>query len=288
MTTNRYPLLALLGLATGAVTTIAQTDWNAVEIKATHVAGNVHMLEGQGGNIAVSAGSDGLLIVDDQFLPLAGKIEAALARINDGTLKYVLNTHYHGDHSGGNSHFGANATIVAQTNVRGRLAADARTPAAALPVITFDHDATVHFNGEAIQLVHTSPGHTDGDSVVQFTGSNVFHMGDLFNHPRFPFVDLNSGGSVDGYIAAVGAALTRIPLDAKIIPGHGPLATRDELAAYHQAIVDTVKLVRAKIAKGSNIGDILRSGVLDPWAERGEGWITTERWVQTIFNDSKR
>jgi len=285
MTPNPFFRFASAALVFAAASLTAQQNWDAVEIKVTHVNGSVYMLEGQGGNIAVSAGADGLLMVDDQFLPLAPKIEAAMASIGEGELKYVLNTHYHGDHTGGNAHFGEKATVMAHANVRGRLASNAQTAPAALPVITFSDKAAVYFNGEKIELVHIGPGHTDGDSAIQFTASNVFHMGDMFNHPRFPFVDLNSGGSVDGLVTALTAALERIPADAKIIPGHGPLATRAELVEYRQAIVDTVALVRAEIAKGSNIGDILRSGVLDPWAERGEGWITTERWVQTIFND---
>lgn len=168
-----------LSLALLVSTAVAQQDFSKVEIKATHVSKNVYMLEGSGGNIGVSVGQDGILIVDDQFAPLADKISAALQQLNPGKLKFVLNTHHHGDHTGGNAAFGAKeATIIAQSNARGRVAADTKTPPEALPVITFAQSASVHFNGEEITLLHVGPGHTNGDAVIHFTGANVVHLGD--------------------------------------------------------------------------------------------------------------
>lgn len=277
----------LLAISWGAVSGVAQEDWEAVEMKLTPLAGGVHMLEGRGGNIGVLVTDEGVLMVDDEFLPLADKIEAAIREVSDGQVIYLLNTHHHGDHTGSNEHFGQSATIVAHENVRSRLAASAGKPAAALPVITFDHAASVYFGGEHITLLHHGPGHTDGDAVIRFDRANVVHMGDLFFNGRFPYVDLNSGGSIDGYLAAVTAVAAVVDADTKIIPGHGALADREALLNYRNMIRNTVALVRAAQADGQNIGDILRSGAMEPWASWGEGWITTERWIQTIFNDTE-
>src|SRR5690242_9404394 len=183
-----------------------ETDYSKVQIKATKVAGNVYMLEGAGGNIGVSVGADGILIVDDEFAPLADKIRASLKTLGQGKLKFILNTHWHGDHTGGNVAFGPEATIIAHDNVRKRLATEQKvlgqtTPASpkeALPVITFDQSLSVHFNGEDIRAIHFPHGHTDGDSVIFFSASNVVHLGDDLFAGRFPFVDLDSGGSVEG------------------------------------------------------------------------------------------
>ncbi len=281
--------LSLVGsLLLGLAPLGAQDDWEAVEMKLTSLRGGVHMLEGRGGNIGVLVGDDGILIVDDQFLPLAGKIEAALAEVSDAPLKYVLNTHHHGDHTGSNEHWGERATIVAHQNVRTRLAAAEGKPEAALPVITFDHGASVHFGGEHISLLHHGPGHTDGDSVIRFEKANVVHMGDLFFNGRFPYVDLGSGGSIDGYLAAVNAVVETVDAETQIIPGHGALATQADLIRYRDMMRETVKIVREAKAAGQNIGDILRSGAMEPWAAWGQGWITTERWVQTIYNEADR
>ena len=188
-----------------------QRDMSKVEIKSQAVAGSIHMLVGSGGNIGVSVGPDGVLIVDDQFAPLAEKIEAALAALDKGALKFVLNTHWHGDHTGGNAHFGRKGYIIAQDNVRKRLADKSDTPKEALPVLTFENSMSVHFNGEEIRLIHLGPGHTDGDSIVYFTKSGVVHMGDLFFNGRFPFVDLGSGGDVAGLMRNIEAALKLLP-----------------------------------------------------------------------------
>src|SRR5688572_11954382 len=220
-----------------------QPDYSQVQIKATKVAGNVYMLEGRGGNIGVSVGSDGILIVDDQFAPLAEKIKAALKTLGEGKLKFVLNTHWHSDHTGGNVVFGPEAPIIAHDNVRQRLATEQKsevfkstTPASpkeALPVITFGQSLSVHFNGEEIKVIHYPRGHTDGDSVIFFNGSNVVHMGDNFFAGRFPFVDLESGGSVEGLIKNIGEVIAKLPAGVRIIPGHGPISSADDLKTYH-------------------------------------------------------
>lgn len=265
----------------------AQRDFSNVEIKVISVAKHIYMLEGSGGNIGVSVGADGILIVDDQFAPLAGKIEAAVKQLNPGRLKFVLNTHHHGDHTGGNAAFGAKeAMIVAHQNVRKRLSGEANAKPEALPVITFDQSASVHFNGEEIRLLHHGPGHTDGDSIIHFPAANVIHMGDQFFNGGFPFVDLNSGGRVEGYIKTVAAVLDKIPTDAKIIPGHGKLATVSDLKAFHAMLVETSGLVRRSIAAGKSLEELKSAGLPEKWQSFGTGFINTSRWIETIYKDS--
>jgi glyoxylase-like metal-dependent hydrolase (beta-lactamase superfamily II) len=262
-------------------------------MKATKVAGNVYMLEGAGGNIGVSVGDDGLLIVDDQFAPLADKIRAALKGLADKKLRFILNTHWHGDHTGGNVAFGPEATIIAHDNVRKRLATEQKstvfnstTPASpkeALPVITFDQSLSVHFNGEDIRAIHFPHGHTDGDSVIFFSASNVVHLGDDFFAGRFPFVDLESGGSVEGLVKNIGELVNKIPADAKLIPGHGPISTLDDLKSYHRMLQQTTEIVRGKITAGKTLDQIKTEGLPDEWKPWGTGFIKTDRWVETIY-----
>src|SRR5687767_10399330 len=247
----------LLALAVTAGSAVAQDrDFSKVEIKATKVAGNVYLLEGAGGNIGVSVGEDGILIVDDQFAPLADKIRASLKSLNQGKLRFVLNTHWHFDHTGGNAVFGQEASIIAHDNVRKRMSTEQRSeffkqsfpasPKPALPVITFDQSLTVHFNGEEIRAIHFPQGHTDGDSIIFFTKSNVVHLGDDFFSGSFPFVDLDSGGSVEGLTKNIAELITKIPADAKLIPGHGPISTLDDLKAYHRMLIETSGIVRSE------------------------------------------
>ncbi len=273
-----------------ALTSIAQQrDFSKVEIKVIPVAKNIYMLEGSGGNIGVSVGTDGILIVDDQFAPLAEKIEAALHKLDPGKLKFVLNTHHHGDHTGGNANFGAkDATIIAQSNVRKRLAADSNSKKEALPVITFDQSASVHFNGEEIKLLHHGPGHTDGDSIIHFTGANVVHMGDQFFNGGFPFIDLSSGGSVEGYIKTVATVLEKIPADAKVIPGHGKLGTVEDLKAFHTMLVETTGLMKKAITDGKSLAELKAAGLPDKWQSFGAGFIKTDRWIETIYNSATK
>ena len=262
----------------------AQQDFSKVEIKTIHVAGNVYMLQGAGGNIGVSAGLDGLLIVDDQFAPLAGKIEAALKQLNPGKLKFVLNTHYHGDHTGGNAHFGRDAHIIAHANVRKRLGGKPGDSKPELPIITFDDSLSVHFNGEEIKLMHVPPGHTDSDSIIHFTGANVVHMGDSFFSGRFPNIDLGGGGDVRGYIRNVTDAIKKVPADAKLIPGHGPLSTVKELKESHEMLVETSGIVEKAIAAGKTLEQIKTDGLPDKWKSWAVPTITTSRWLELLYN----
>jgi cyclase len=276
-----------------AVAAQAQTDFSKVEIKATKVSGNVYMLEGAGGNIGVSVGDDGLLIVDDQYAPLADKIKAALKGLADKKLRFILNTHWHGDHTGGNVVFGPEAPVIAHDNVRKRLSTEQRStvfnrttppaPKEALPIITFNQSLTVHFNGEEIRAIHFPQGHTDGDSVIFFSASNVVHLGDDFFAGRFPFVDLESGGTVEGLIRNIGEIIERIPAGAKLIPGHGPISTVDDLKSYHRMLQQTTEIVRGKIVAGKTLDQIKTEGLPAEWAPWGSGFIKTDRWVETIY-----
>jgi glyoxylase-like metal-dependent hydrolase (beta-lactamase superfamily II) len=290
---NYLLILAAFILCVRFETTYAQ-DFSKVEIKVTKVAGNVYMLEGSGGNIGVSVGPDGILIVDDQFAPLADKIKAALKTLGEGKLKFVLNTHYHGDHTGGNVAFGPDAPIIAQTNVRQRLSVEQKSkffnrttppsPKEALPVITFDQAVSVFFNGEEIKVIHFPHGHTDGDSVIFFTGSNVVHMGDDFFSGRFPVVDLEAGGDVEGMTKNVGDIISRLPVRVKIIPGHGPLSDVEGLKAFHRMLTETTEIVRKRVAAGKTLDQIKAEGLPAEWKSWGSGFINADRWIELIYN----
>ncbi|HEX3553685.1 MAG TPA: MBL fold metallo-hydrolase [Thermoanaerobaculia bacterium] len=268
-----------------------QQDFSKVEIKAVPAAGNVYMLLGSGGNIGVSAGPDGVLIVDDQYAPLADKIRDAVKGINPGKLKFVLNTHFHGDHTGSNPVFGTESTIIAHDNVRQRLAAGSvvrgnKTEpmvAAGLPVVTFADAVSIHFNGEEIKVVHFPHGHTDGDSIVFFTKSNVVHMGDDFFNGLFPFVDLESGGSVQGMTDAVAKVLSQLPADAKVIPGHGPLSDVEGLKKFHRMLVETTAIVSKGMKAGKTLEQLQTAGLPDEW-KSWSSFIDTKGWIATIHD----
>lgn len=290
MHSSRF-LIALSTLGLLAPAGFAQQNFDNVQIKSQHVRGTIHMLEGAGGNIGVSVGEDGFLIVDDQFAPLADKIKAALAVLGDGDLEFVLNTHFHGDHTGSNAVFGLEAIIVAQANVRERLSTPQTVrgqttpaaPASALPVITFDDTMTMYFNGETIRLFHAPAGHTDGDSILYFESANVLHMGDHFFAGRFPFVDIDSGGTVQGMAANVARTVDQVPADVKIIPGHGPLSTLDDLRLYQTMLEDSLATVGKGIAAGKSIEDIQAAGLDPRWKGWGSGFINDSFWIQTVY-----
>ncbi|RMD95876.1 MAG: MBL fold metallo-hydrolase [Calditrichaeota bacterium] len=286
-----FLLIVFLLIGTGFI--FSQQDWDSVKITSQPVAGKVYMLKGRGGNIGVSAGEDGILIVDDQFAPLAEKIRAALKHLNHGPLRFVLNTHWHGDHTGGNPIFGKEATIIAHTNVRKRLIAGRKksangreippAPKQAWPIITFDQSVSIHFNGEEIKVMHYPHGHTDGDAVIYFTQSNVVHMGDDFFAGRFPFVDLASGGDVEGLIRNVRQVIEKLPQDVKVIPGHGDLSTLEDLKSFHQMLVSTTNHVREQMKAGKTLEQIKAAGLPEKWKSWGSGFISTDRWIETIY-----
>jgi cyclase len=270
-----------------------QQDFSKVQIKVQKVGGTVYMLEGLGGNIGASVGEDGIVVVDDEYLPLADKIEAALKGITDKPIRFVINTHWHGDHTGGNPHFGEKAPIIAQENVRKRLASGGKTrfgevkpaPKVALPLITFDEDVSVHLNGEDIRAIHFPNGHTDGDSVIFFPQSNVVHMGDdFFNGGMFPFIDLDNGGSVQGIIAGDEKVLAQVPDDARIIPGHGPVGTKEDLRKFVQMLKDTSAAVQAGINQGKTLDQLKQEKVLAKWDSFGQSFIKTDVFTEILYD----
>lgn len=272
---------------------LQEPDFSKVQIKVQKIAGSVYMLEGAGGNIGASVGDDGIVIVDDQFLPLAEKIDAALKGISDKPIKFVLNTHWHGDHTGGNPHFGEKAPIIAQENVRKRLASGGKTmfgevppaPKTALPVITFEDKVSVHLNGEDIRASHVPQGHTDGDSVIFFSQSNVVHMGDdFFNGGIFPFIDIASGGSVQGMIAGGEKVLNEVPDDAKIIPGHGPIGNKADLRKFVTMLKETSAAVDAGIKKGKTLDQLKKEKVLAKWDSWGQSFIKTDVFTEILYD----
>ena len=272
----------------------AQRDFSDVEIKTTKVADGVYMLEGAGGNIGLSTGDDGAFVIDDQFAPLSDKIMAAIAAVTDDQVAFLINTHWHFDHTGGNEAFGkSGAHIVAHDNVRNRLKEGmlgggglpdvGPASAEALPVITFSKTISFHWNGEHIKAWHPDPAHTDGDAVIFFKEANVVHMGDIFFNGTYPFIDLRSGGDVDGYIETQEAILARIDDNTKIIPGHGPLASKADL----QRTTDMLKDVRARVQALVDEGvDADAAVAADPLADLNEDWgqgfINGERMVRTV------
>lgn len=269
----------------------AQSDFDKVEIKATPVNGNVYMLEGAGGNIGVSVGEDGLLMIDDQFALLADKIKAALASLNPGQLKFLLNTHVHSDHVGGNESFGGESIIIAHENIRSRMLAPqpelighTEVGPKGWPVITFESSLSIHFNGEEIKVLHYPSSHTDGDAVIHFTKSNVVHMGDLMFSGLFPFIDLNRGGNVDGYIKSVNAIIKKLPEDVKLIPGHGPLSVKSDLVDFHTMMVETTRIIRTMKENGKSVEEIQATGLGEEWQKWSWAFITTEKWIETVFN----
>jgi glyoxylase-like metal-dependent hydrolase (beta-lactamase superfamily II) len=269
-------------------------------MKVTKVSGNIYMLEGAGGNIAASVGEDGIVIVDDEFAPLADKIQAALKNlgITDKPVRFVINTHYHGDHTGGNVPFNnAGSTIIAQDNVRKRLEAGGiagnggsikmeAKPAekAALPIITFEHDVTVHLNGEDIRALHFPAGHTDGDSIIFFPKNNVVHMGDDFVRYGFPFIDVSAGGSVQGMIAATEKATAQLPTDVKVIPGHGALSSLDDVRAYTQMLKETSAAVEAALKAHKTLDQMKQEKVLAPWSKFSSDFVNTDVFTETLYN----
>lgn len=296
----RPAVIAVVGTfaALGVLTGVGQAqDWDKVEIKATHVGGTVYVLEGAGGNIGVSVGADGILMVDDQFAAVADKVRTAMQELHRGDVEFILNTHWHGDHTNANTVFGEEAHIISHHNVRARLRSDQNLsrgdyPALAesgWPVLTFEESVSIHFNGEEIRVVHYPESHTDGDAAIFFSGSNVVHLGDLHFSGLFPFVDLETGGTVEGVIASLESILTEVSADTRFISGHGgPVNTADDLRRDVTMIQETAKIAQEWHERGLSLDQAKAEGLPDEFESYSWNFIPTERWIETLFHNYAR
>lgn len=291
---KKFTILFLLLFSS---TLLLAQNWDSVQVEAINVAGDIYMLKGAGGNIGVIVGEDGVMIVDNQFAPLADKIKAAISQISDKPVKYVVNTHWHGDHVGGNEVFGAEGSIIiAHNNVRTRLTTDQfmahqqrevpAKPEVAWPIVTFSEDVTYYFNDEEIIIHHSPPAHTDGDAVVYFKKTNVIHMGDTFVRYGYPFIDISAGGSVNGMIAGLNTVIAMINDDTKVIPGHGELATRQDMIRFRDILKGIVDGVKSAIEKGQSLSDIQASDIASKYDGEWEGaFIKGKDFVMFVYQD---
>jgi len=275
-------------------------DMQDVQISAEKIAGNVYMLTGRGGNIGLSIGEDGALLIDDQFAPLTDKIRKAVADLTEHPIRFVLNTHWHGDHTGGNENLGkAGSIIVAHDNVRKRMSSEqflaafnSRTPPApkaALPVVTFDDSVTLHWNEDEVRVIHVKPAHTDGDSVIYFQQANVIHMGDLYFNGMYPFIDTSTGGNLAGMIAGVERVLGMIKDDTKVIPGHGPASGVAEVRKYLQMLKTADGKIGALVKAGKSRDEVIAAkptASLD--GEWGGGFLQPDVWVGIVYDGMKK
>jgi len=269
-------------------------NFDTVQVTSTKVAGNVHMLVGSGGNIGLMVGDDAAFVVDDQFAPLTPKILAAIKAITPQPVRFVMNTHWHFDHTGGNENMGqAGALIFAQENVRKRMSTDQfieafklkqpASPRGALPVVTFTDTVSFHLNGDSVVVFHVAPAHTDGDAMVMFTKANVVHTGDVFVSAGFPFVDRSSGGTINGIISATERLVAVTNAETKIIPGHGPLSDRARVKAYHDMLVVMRDRMRKEIAAKHTVDQVLASKIT---AEYDKDWPNNrERFLRILFQE---
>lgn len=277
----------------------AQTDWDKVEIKTINLTENISYLQGAGGNIGVLYGKDGIMIIDDQYAQLSDKIKEAISNLSDGELKFIVNTHYHGDHTGGNENMSANgALIVAQQNVRKRLGISFHNdllnrdmeakPESYWPKLTFSESINFYFDDEDVQVTFVPNAHTDGDALVYFKNNNVLHTGDTFVRYGFPFIDIAAGGSIDGFIAALDKILEIANADTKIIPGHGELSTIEEVKELRKMMVETRKIIADLKAKGKTLNECEKAKPLAAYSERWSGhFITTDTYIMEVYESLK-
>jgi cyclase len=277
----------------------AQQNFDTVKVVSQKLTDNIYMLKGEGGNIGVLVGKDGTLMIDDQFAPLSNKINGAIKTISPEEIKFLINTHVHGDHSGGNENFKRmGVTVVAHDLVRERMtkervnkALNRVTPPRdkdALPVITFSDKLNFHLNDEEIELIHLDNGHTDGDVMVRFKNANVFHMGDAFVRYGYPFIDVSSGGSFTGFLTSLDKSLALMNDSSKIIPGHGELATKNDVKIFRDKLVDIRDQVLAAFKKGKKVEDIPALGITDKYdAEWGNGFLKGKDFVLLVTENIK-
>jgi cyclase len=290
----------LVCIAALAAPAFAQQDLSQVEIQTQKLADTVYMMTGSGGNLGLSVGEDAVFLIDDQFAPLTPKIQAAIAKITDKPVKFVLNTHWHFDHTGGNENLGkAGGIIFAHENVRKRLSAEGLIeflgmktqpePKVALPVITFTRDLTFHLNGDEVLVLHVARAHTDGDSIVHFRKSNVIHTGDVFFNKLYPFIDTSSGGTADGVLKAADLVLRLADDDTKIIPGHGPLGNKADLQAYRDMLAAVSGRVRQLVRQGKTLDEVVAAKPTAKFDEIwGKGFLPPEKFVAMLYGNLKR
>lgn len=297
-TTIMKKVLSLLFALAVTSLTYAQRDFSKIEIKTEQVTDNIYVLFGSGGNIGVYKGKEQTLMIDDQFAPLSEKILAAVQAISDKPIQYLINTHWHGDHTGGNENIAKHgATIVAHTNVHTRMSEEqkrpfgrttAAAPEIARPKITFSDEMTFRIDDEQIMLIHVDNAHTDGDAWVYFVQSNVLHMGDTYFQGRFPYIDLGSGGSVMGVLEALNKALVLVDEETKIIPGHGQLSNREELRTYRNMVGKLHERVRLAIEAGQSLEEIKAANLTKGYESYDGGFISADKIVDIIYTDLSR
>ena len=298
MTPRRsWPAFAAALLGALAAVGVAQTDFSKVEIKTEKLADDVWVLYGAGGNIGLCSGPDGAMLVDDQFAPLSDKILAAVTAANDAPLRWVVNTHWHGDHVGGNEAMvAAGATLIAHDRVRQRMIEGQDNkmfgrkvdpaPAKALPLITFNDSTTLHVNGEDAVAFHVPPAHTDGDVVVWFQKANVVHMGDTYFSSTYPIIDLESGGHIDGFISATERVLARIGDGTKVIPGHGQVTDKAGLQRYHDMLVGVRAAVAKLVKQKKSVDEAVAAKPTAPWDDAwGKGYMKPDLFTKIVFTD---
>jgi glyoxylase-like metal-dependent hydrolase (beta-lactamase superfamily II) len=288
-------LIAVAAAALSAGAFAQQRNFDAVQIKTIKVAEGIYMLEGEGGNIGVSAGEDGVFLIDDEFAPLSQKIMVAVKAISDRPIRFLMNTHWHGDHVGGNENFGkAGTVIVAHDNVYKRMSVGgaitmlkqnyAPYPKAALPVITFSQSATFHLNGDDVTSTHLPPAHTDGDSFVRFAKANVIHTGDVFAAYRYPFIDPESGGSVKGVLRAIDAMLPTMDDNTKVIPGHGPLSSKKDVLAYRRMMAGAIAKIEPMVKSGKTLQQVIDAKPLGEFDEEWGKFRKPEAFVEIVYS----
>jgi glyoxylase-like metal-dependent hydrolase (beta-lactamase superfamily II) len=293
-------ILAVCAAAVVALPAFAQDDFSKVEIQTEKLSDNVYMMTGSGGNLGVSVGEDGVFLIDDQFAPLTPKIQAAIAKLSAKSVRFILNTHWHFDHTGGNENLGkAGAIIIAQENVRKRLSREGfiaflgmktqPSPAIALPIVTFTTDVRFHLNGDDIRAFHAPNAHTDGDSVVHFVKANVVHAGDTFFNGLYPFIDTSSGGSVAGVLRAADRILAMAGDKTKIIPGHGPLAAKADLKAYRDMLAAVSGNIAGQIKQGKKLEEVVASKPSARFdAKWGKGFLAPDKFVEMLYGNLKK
>ena len=274
----------------------ANDDLSKVVIKATSLTSSLYMLEGAGGNITASIGTDGVLLVDDDFAEMSDRLVTKLKELGGNSPRFIVNNHFHYDHTGGNEAFGSSATIIAATAVRERLMTEQTlwhekhppVPTRALPNLTYDQSLTLHLNNDDIRVVHLPHGHTDGDSVVFFEQGKVVSMGDLYFSGMYPIFHPEHDGNLDGYIKDIEFVLKQIPSDAQIVPGHGPLSNKTSLEKYYRMILASISTVKSGIKKKLSLQQIQKNGLDQEWESFSHGYRTTDQWLESVYKSLKK